>query len=195
MQNTGEKTQGDWVSLTIDHGKAPQNASYEYAILPCTNQAEMSAFAKKPSYKVLQKDRNAHIVRDLKSNTTSYVLFETPDALPKGLIQKADTSCLILLRENKKEAVLTVCQPDLALYRGPSDDIYDEKGKRIERSIYSRPWIDNDSGEIPVTITLRGRWAIRETPACQVVSSDKKYTVLRFICKDGKSQDVEIFPY
>ena len=73
--------------------------------------------------------------------------------------------------------------------------IYDEKGKRIERSIYSRPWIDNDSGEIPVTITLRGRWAIRETPACQVVSSDKKYTVLRFICKDGKSQDVEIFPY
>ena len=76
MQNTGEKTQGDWVSLTIDHGKAPQNASYEYAILPCTKQAEMSAFAKKPSYKVLQKDRNAHIVRDLKSNTTSYVLFE-----------------------------------------------------------------------------------------------------------------------
>ena len=57
---------------------------------------------------------------------------------------------------------------------------------QVRRSIYSRPWIDNDSGEIPVTITLRGRWAIRETPACQVVSSDKKYTVLRFICKDGK---------
>lgn len=64
-----------------------------------------------------------------------------------------------------------------------------------ERSIYSRPWIDNDSDEIPVTITLRGRWAIKKTPVCQVVSSDKKYTVLRFICKDGKSQNVEIFLY
>ena len=64
-----------------------------------------------------------------------------------------------------------------------------------ERSIYSRPWIDNDSDEIRVTITLRGRWAIKKTPVCQVVSSDKKYTVLRFICKDGKSQNVEIFLY
>ena len=191
-QNTGEKTEGDWVSLTVDHGKAPKGGSYEYAILPQTTQTEISSFAKKPSYKVLQKDRNAHIVRDLKSNTTSYILFETPDVLPKGLIQKVDTSCLIMLREHKQEAVLTVCQPDLALYRGPSDDIYDEQGKRIERSIYSRPWIGNPSQSIPVRIELKGKWEIDETPECKTVSSDTKKTVLEFTCTDAASLEVKL---
>ena len=190
MQNTGEENSGDWVALTVDHGKAPKGASYEYAILPQTDRPVMKAFAKKPLYKVLQKDRNAHIVRDLKSNTTSYVLFETPDVLPKGLVQKVDTSCLVMLRENKEEAILTVCQPDLALYRGPSDDIYDEQGKRIERSVYSRPWINNESAEIPVTITLKGRWKVTETPYCKLVSVDKKQTVLRFSCRDAAGFDV-----
>ncbi len=190
MQNTGKENSGDWVALMIDHGKAPKGASYEYAVLPQTDQATMKAFAKKPSYKVLQKDRNAHIVRDLESNTISYVLFETPDVLPKGLIQKVDTSCLVMLRENKKEVILTVCQPDLALYRGSSDDIYDEQGKRIERSIYSRPWINNESAEIPVTIALKGQWKVTETPYCKLISVDKKQTVLRFSCRDAYSFDV-----
>ena len=190
MQNTGKETSGDWVALTVDHGKAPKGASYEYAILPQTDRPVMKAFAKKPSYKVLQKDRNAHIVRDLKSNTTSYVLFETLDVLPKGLVQKVDTSCLVMLRENKEEAILTVSQLDLALYRGPSDDIYDEQGKRIERSVYSRPWINNESAEIPVTITLKGRWKVTETPYCKLVSVDKKQTVLRFSCRDAAGFDV-----
>lgn len=190
MQNTGEKTIGDWVTLTVDHGKAPQGASYEYAILPRTGQATMKAFVRKPSYKVLQKDRDAHIVRDLKSNTTSYVLFETSDVLPKSLIHKVDTSCLIMLREDGQEAVLTVCQPDLALYRGPSDDLYDEQGKRIERSIYSRPWIGNPSQPIPVRIELKGEWDTEQTPYCKIISSDAQKTVLEFTCTDAASLEV-----
>lgn len=190
MQNTGKENVGDWVTLTVDHGKAPKGAFYEYAIVPQTDQVTMKAFAKKPSYKVLQQNRNAHIVRDLKSNTTSYVLFETLDVFPKGLIQKVDTSCLVMLHEDKKEVILTVCQPDLALYRGPSDDIYDEQGKRIERSVYSRPWINNESAEIPVTITLKGQWKVIETPYCKLISIDKKQTVLRFSCRNAASFDV-----
>lgn len=195
-QNTGEKTEGDWVSLVIDHGKAPKGAAYEYAVLPQTDVAIMKAFAKKPSYKVLQKDRNAHIVKSLADNTVSYVLFETPcTTLPEGLLVKADTSCLVMIHEEKGKALLTVAQPDLALYRGPSDDVFDKNGKRIERSIYSRPWIDNDSGEIPVTVTLKGRWTIKETSTCRIVSSDNKHTVIRFICKDGASQNVELIGF
>ena len=192
MQNTGKENAGDWVALTVDHGKAPKGASYEYAILPQTDRTTMKAFAKKPSYKVLRKDRNAHIVRDLKSNTTSYVLFETPDALPKGLVQKVDTSCLVMLREGKKEAVLTVCQPELALYRGASDDIYDEQGKRIERSIYSRPWIGNPSQPIPVRIELKGKWEPDTTPYCKVLSADNQKTVLEFTCTDAASLEIKL---
>ena len=120
------------------------------------------------------------------------MLFETPDVLPKGLVQKVDTSCLVMLRENKEEAILTVSQPDLALYRGPSDDIYDEQGKRIERSVYSRPWIGNPSQVIPVHIELKGKWEPDETPYCKVLSSDNKKTVLKFICTDAASLEIKL---
>ena len=192
-ERSAKPTSGDWVSLTLQHGKAPAGASYEYAVLPHTDAASLKTFAKNPAYRVLQQDRNAHIVHSLTDNITSYVLFETPRSLPAdGLFQKADTSCFVMVRENNGKLLLTVSQPDMALYRGSSDEAFDKDGKRIERSIYSRPWIDNDSGEIPVTVTLKGLWQVAETPYCKLVSADKKQTVLRFTCRDAASFDVEL---
>ena len=194
MQDTGKETKGDWVSLIIDHGKAPKAGSYEYAILPGTDRKTMTAFAKKPAYSVLQQDRNAHIVESVSEQIISYVLFETPETtLPGGLLQRVDTSCLVMIHKGSADKIkLTVAQPDLALYRGPSDEAFDKDGKRIERSIYSRPWIENASSEIPVTVTIKGQWNVEETPFCKVISSDKKQTVLQFSCKDGASFEVEL---
>lgn len=194
LQNSGKDTKGDWVSLVVNHGKAPKGGSYEYAVLPQTDAATMKAFAKKPGYKVLKQDRDAHIVQVPAEGICSYVLFETPQAtLPGGLLQRTDTACLVMVqKEASDKYLLTVAQPDLALYRGDSDEALDENGKRIERSIYSRPWINNESGEIPVTVTLKGRWTVEETRYCKLVSADKKQTVLRFTCKDGASFEVEL---
>ena len=194
LQNSGKDTKGDWVSLVVNHGKAPKGGSYEYAVLPQTDAATMKAFTKKPGYKVLKQDRDAHIVQVPAEGICSYVLFETPQAtLPGGLLQRTDTACLVMVqKEASDKYLLTVAQPDLALYRGDSDEALDENGKRIERSIYSRPWINNESGEIPVTVTLKGRWTVEETPYCKLVSADKKQTVLRFTCKDGASFEVEL---
>ena len=194
LQNSGKDTKDDWVSLVVNHGKAPKGGSYEYAVLPQTDAATMKAFAKKPGYKVLKQDRDAHIVQVPAEGICSYVLFETPQAtLPGGLLQRTDTACLVMVqKEASDKYLLTVAQPDLALYRGDSDEALDENGKRIERSIYSRPWINNESGEIPVTVTLKGRWTVEETPYCKLVSADKKQTVLCFTCKDGASFEVEL---
>ena len=195
MQNNGKETVGAWATLLINHGKAPKAAGYEYMVWPSCNAAELKKMAKKPTYTVVQKDRDAHIVYDKATNTTSYVLFETPqqEVAGKGLLLKADTACLAMVREEKGKALLTIAQPDLALYSGPSDEAFDENGKRIERSIYSRPWIDNDWGVIPVTVTLHGKWSVQDAPAnCTVLSSDKKETVIQFQCKGGKSYDVNL---
>ncbi|GAE20797.1 chondroitinase [Bacteroides pyogenes JCM 10003] len=194
MQNTGAETKGDWVSLVIDHGKAPKAAGYEYAVFPQADAQRMSALLKRIPYKVLRKDRGAHIVQFGGDRVTSYVLFDTPQAdLPGALLQRADTSCLVMTRqESAKQWLLTVAQPDLALYRGASDEAFDADGKRIERSIYSRPWINNESGEIAVTVTLRGRWKVEETPYCRIVSADKRQTQLRFLCREGRSFEVRL---
>lgn len=193
VSNEGVPTTGDWMSLTINHGRAPKAGTYHYVILPQTDKATMDRFAEFPSYKVLQQDRNAHIVRDADSGITSYVLFETPESLPDGLIQHADTACLIMTHElGRKECVLTVANPDLALYRGKADEIFDDRGKRIERSIYSRPWISDKSQEIPVRVTLRGRWNVSNTPSCKIISRTGKSTVLEFACRDAASFEVRL---
>ena len=193
-ERSPKPTKGDWVSLIVEHGNAPKGAAYEYAIQIGTDAKAMKAMAKKPGYKVLKQDRNGHIVWSEDLKTTSYVLFEKNEGkLPGQWIEEADTSCLAMVKEvDKKNLVLTVAQPDLAFYRGPSDEAFDENGKRIERSIYSRPWIDNDSQEIPVTITLKGKWNLKETENVKVLSADKRQTVIRFICKDGFSYDVKL---
>lgn len=121
------------------------------------------------------------------------MLFETPSSLSDGLIQKADTSCLIMIEEIGRKLNLTVCNPDLALYRGISDDIFDENGKRIERSIYSRSWKSNKSQEIPVIITLKGKWNMKDTDKCKTLKSDNKHTILQFSCKDGASIGIELY--
>ena len=87
---------------------------------------------------------------------------------------------------------MTVSNPDLALYRGAADEIYDDQGKRIERSIYSRPWISNDSQEIPVTITLNGQWAVKKNDGFIIVNKQEEKTALTFKCKDAASINVEL---
>lgn len=190
-QDSGKENQGHWVNLVVDHGKAPKNKSYEYMVIPQAG-SEMSDISKNIPYKVLQKDRDAHIIQDLKSKTTSYVLFETPKVLPEGLIQKVDTSCLIMLAEGSDQLQLTVANPDLALYRGESDEAFDKDGKRIERSIYSRPWIGNESKEMPVVVTIKGKWNISDNDKVKVLSTDNNQTIVQFACTDGASIDVTL---
>jgi len=191
-QNTGEETKGDWATLTVNHGKAPKDQSYEYVVIPETDWVAMKSFAQRPSYKVLRQDKNAHIVKDADEGITSYVLFEPNDQLIDDLVNKVDAPCLLMLRENKDHNILTVCNPDLALYKGPSDEAFDKDGKRIERSIYSRPWISNPSQHVPVTINLKGEWYIDETAECKILHSNKVETILQVICKDGASYNIKL---
>ena len=154
--------------------------------------SDLKKFAAKPSYKVLQQDDNAHIVKDLKSNSVSYVIFEGKTKLPSGHIAQTDTACLLMTKDHNDGIILTVANPDLALYRGESDELFCENGKRVERSIYSRPWIQNDCLEVPVVVTLKGKWNIEPTGEYEIISSNKKETQLRVRCREAKSYDIKL---
>lgn len=192
-ERSTEPTRGDWVSLTWQHGRSPKHASYEYAVLPHTDIRQLKAFAKKPPYRLLQQDDKAHIVMVPTLRTTSYVLFESSAQLPaEGLLQQTDTACLVMVKEEADRVLLSVAQPDLALYRSPSDEAFDAAGKRIERSIYSRPWTANESQVVPVTLTLKGTWQASGSSACHVISAQQGVTVLCFDCKDGAGIEVQL---
>lgn len=191
-QNTGKESQGNWVNLVIDHGKAPKGASYEYVILPQTqyklNQSKQIA----QTYEVIQKDRNAHIVKDNLSNTVSYAFFETPKQINSNIIQQVDTTCLMMVQDLGTSIDLTLSNPDLALYRGESDELLDKDGKRVERSIYSRPWISNESQLIPVTVSLKGHWMLTENNGYILVRINGDHTDLVFQCKDAASINAKL---
>ena len=159
MQDTGKETKGDWVSLIIDHGKAPKAGSYEYAILPGTDRKTMTAFAKKPAYSVLQRDRNAHII-------------ESPSDGGERCMQR-----YVLIPKSQREG--------RSSFTGKEE---------IISPVLPHSWLHpyRESGEIPVTVTLKGMWNVVETPFRKVLSKDKKQTVLRFLCKYGASYEVEL---
>lgn len=191
--DSGTPNEGMWASLLINHGTAPKGEGYEYAVLPQTTASRLEAFAKTPTYTVIRRDREAHIVRSDATQSVSYVIFETPrDILPGGPLLSADTTCLAMVRQmGPRSMVLTVAQPDLALYRGASDDVYKD-GKRVERSIYGRPWIGNESMEIKVTVTLLGKWQVKETDRVKLIGQAGKTTTLQVSCTDGASYDIEL---
>lgn len=121
------------------------------------------------------------------------MLSEIPQSLLfGGLLQRVDTFCLVVVRKESVDKVLsTIAQPDLALYYDLSGEVFDKDGKRVKRSIYPRPWTGNKSGEIPATVTLKGGWRVTEIPFYKVISGGKKQMVPRFLYKDGASYGVE----
>ena len=87
---------------------------------------------------------------------------------------------------------VSVADPDLRFYEGPSDEVFDADGKRVERSIYSRKWIDDPSRASEVQVTIRGRWTLdggSETCRAEVVGDR---TVLTFTCREGATREVRL---
>ena len=92
---------------------------------------------------------------------------------------------------DKNSLILTACDPDLRFYEGPADEVYDAEGKRTERSVYSRSWIDNPSGKSFLQIKITGRWHIGTTNRhVRVVDVSDESTLVEFECQHGLSEEV-----
>lgn len=198
-EETSEPTQNDFGLAFIDHGKQPKEASYEYMILVQPTSQELQdmedQYNKNDSpYTVLQQDKKAHIVNDKTTGITGYVLFEGGLVQAKSLILSSSIPCMIMTgKENSGHMVISVCDPDLKFYTGPSDEVFDSQGKREERSVYSRQWINNPSGESVFEITIDGSWKLdAPNEFIQVKSDENGKTVLTIHGKHGLSREAEL---
>lgn len=196
-EETGLPTQNNFALAAINHGPSPRNSAYEYMILVQPGPEERDKicgkiFSHDLPYVVLQHDSLAHIVHDKETRTTGYVLFEAGEVSADSLLRKVNLPSLAMVREiDENKMVLAACDPDLRFYEGDPDEVYDEEGKSVERSIYSRDWIDNPSGTSYLKITVAGRWKIGVTNRpVRVAESGKDHTVIEFECRHGLSQEV-----
>lgn len=196
-EETGLPTRNNFALAAINHGPAPHGSTYEYMILvqPEQNEREKTwneARAGRLPYRVLQHDSLAHIVQDVGTHTTGYVLFEAGKVSSDDLLQEVNLPSLVMSEfMDKNSLILTACNPDLRFYEGPADELYDAAGKRVERSVYSREWIDNPSGKSVLQIKIAGRWNIGVINRhVRIVEVSDESTLIEFECQHGLSEEV-----
>jgi hypothetical protein len=70
------RQQNGAVTIWLDHGMAPTNAAYAFAVLPHSSLQETMEFSRNPAVKPLQTDHLAHVVGTPGAGRMSAVFFE-----------------------------------------------------------------------------------------------------------------------
>ena len=156
-------TQGAFATATLQHGKAPQGATYEYAVL--VGQQATTA----PQYSVLSRTDQLHAVRDQVTSMTGYAFFDAGETNTDGIVHASDRPNMVMTTPEGSGWKLAVVNPDLGLYSGTEADQVDAQGKQAEVSIYSRNWRASRSTPQTSTVTLKGSWQLAQQSTCAVV--------------------------
>lgn len=166
---TKAQTEGNFVTAWINHGKKPENASYEYMIMLNPSTEEIESWKKDPQYEILQQDKKAHIVKDKISKTTGYVCFEET-TLSEGKLIKCTRETLVMIQEKElKEVSVSVCDPSLHL---------PEKVKNSETTI--KP------GESSTKhLVLKGNWSLKESNEAVNIQYENGNTNIEVVCLLG----------
>ncbi|MGP1994279.1 chondroitinase family polysaccharide lyase [Zobellia laminariae] len=197
-----EDVKGNFTTVWFNHGKAPQDISYSYAIMADSDSQKMDAFAtamksKEKPYEILQQDEKAHIVKAPKLKSTAYAIYDESVILKKGKVTKISRPATFLVKEEPEGIKLALSDPDFNIYEGQDDRLPD--GSRVELAIYGREWFYWPTRPTTVQITLKGLWKIKDqiteietvvNKKAKVVSSNKNETVIEFECRDGLSAEI-----
>lgn len=200
-QKDSRQTNGNFAKLTLEHGKAPANAGYEYAMLIKTGRLEMEKMTarmsgRQPFYKVLRKDSVVHSVWYAAQQITAMAIFNSSAALADSLLMSNSRPCLVMYQKAKNTLLMAVTDPDLAFYEGPDDSPLTESGKRKEVSIYSRTWYRSPARPSVVKLVIKGSWTAKDNE--QHIKADLRpdgNTMLSINCKDGLVSSIELVKY
>lgn len=196
-QKNSTVTQGEFATAVLNHGKAPENEAYEYAILVNTTPEQATLFndrlasAQKP-YQVMRKDNVAHVVHDSSSDMTGYALFEA-GAINTGAVVSTDTPVLLMTSVKNDHLSIALVDPDLRLYEGNDESQYDEQGIQKEVSIYSRSWRKAPSIPHTLTLELKGQWQPASLPEGVVIKGYQTgNTLLSITTEQARNVEFEL---
>lgn len=193
-EETDAPTENDFATAWIDHGEGRvREGRYEYLMAVHPSDEEVESWTGEKPYEVIAATDRCHMVRDRIGGALGASVFEAGELPEGGVVRSVSLPCLYM--ESVEEGVLTlsVADPDLRLYEGGSDEWFDAGGRRIERSIYSRDWIDNPSGESCLRIGLAGDWRPAEPSGfCRVAECGRGTTVLEIVCREGAAREVKL---
>ena len=188
-EETMAPTEGWFEKAYLDHGSKVHDGRYEYMTVIHATPEEISAYGEELPYEVVRCDSTAHIVRDKIGGISAFALFGGLEDGNDPIIAEASPSIIMYSTDNG-DLTLSVCNPDLALYSGPSDEKFDADGKRIERSVYGREWIDNPCGKVSVRLVLNGEWTVKDCNGTALqTSSENGKTEIILTTAEGRTEE------
>ena len=186
-------TVGDYAIALINHGVTPENAKYEYFVIPKSSPEKIAKFAeemrcgiRKRPFLIWQLNNNAHIVYDKKGCRWGYVFFKATKLPPPSkepwysflffsekkvypLLRSVSQSVLVMT-EKKEDGVLkvTVCDPDYHL------------GKKYTYT------------PSEIKITVAGEWLLKTKQNNVSTKALEEQTYLNITCREGRSITFEL---
>ena len=121
---------GDYASAWLNHGTQPNEATYEFVVLPGTNATHMQTFAQTQTdnpdglYRIHQQNGDAHIIEHT-TGITGYALFPADTATPEdsGAIAQSSAPIIAMAQQTENDAlVVHVVNPDRGDYRIPANE-------------------------------------------------------------------------
>ncbi len=167
----------------LDHGRAPQDKSYHYAVLVQQPLWRVRKFANAPEYVVWQRDHRAHIVHHPGLKATGYALFDVGARPAKGPIVSVDLPSLAMTREVEDGLLLSVSDPDYG-WNWQIQTPHRQDGTLI---------VNQPSVPRTLRVTVQGSWRLDGMyDLAQVTSVQSDQTVVAFTCQDGKTVQVKL---
>ncbi len=178
-------TEGLFELAYIDHGDIVKDGRYEYAVILPGGTSDAAA-----SYEVVRHDSKVHSVKDIPTGIVSAAIFEE-GSVDQHIVYSSPA--MLMYSAEGDVMTLSVANPDLALYEGESDEKFDAEGKRIERSVYSRYWIDNPCAPTTVKVIVKGLWDISDDNGSDVVCIHVNgNTSLTFKSKEARTEEITL---
>ena len=198
-EETDAPTEGRFEKAFINHGDIVANGKYEYMLFMPISSEELKfasdenaleEYSTKLPYTVLRKDTSVHGVEDLASGIRAFAVFEE-GAVDSTII--SSSASMLMYTTDGEDMTLSVANPDLAMYEGASDEVFDKDGKRIERSVYGRKWIDNPCSETSIQLTIKGLWEIHNDNGSKVTAiREDGNTTLTFKSMEGRTEEITL---
>jgi chondroitin AC lyase len=109
---SADPVSADVFALWIDHGTAPANAAYAYAVLPDADSAATARYARAPEAEILANSADVQAVRHGPTAVTG-IVFRAPGSVrvTPALTVAAARACVVLAREGDGSLTLTAADP------------------------------------------------------------------------------------
>lgn len=176
------KTSGNYATAYFNHGKAPENANYQYVIVPQTTVQELEQKTADLSYEVVKQDDFAHIVNYKDGQKIGYSVFNSEtDDFKVGALKSVSAPCVVMEEKNSpSEMYLTVSDPDLR--------VVDTATQKLTYETEVIP-----SQEKTLCVTLDGLWNVENNDSVLVQRNlQDNTTTLSMSCSDGEQYALKL---